>query len=66
MGIAVNYREYAARCVKAAQQVADLSTKGSLLDMAQVWLMLADHAEKHGSLDLPKVDGLLEQQTESP
>jgi hypothetical protein len=46
MEIAVRYRQYAAQCVRAAQQVADRSIRNSLLDMAQVWIALADQAER--------------------
>lgn len=41
----VRYRQYAANCVRAAQEAANQTTRLSLLDMAQVWLMLADLSE---------------------
>jgi hypothetical protein len=41
----VRYRQYAANCVKAAQEATDQTIRASLFDMAQVWLMLADHCE---------------------
>lgn len=41
----VRYRQYAANCVRAAQEAANQTTKLSLLDVAQVWLMLADLSE---------------------
>ena len=41
----VRYRQYAANCVRAAQEAANQTTRLSLLDMAQAWLMLADVSE---------------------
>lgn len=46
MEVAVRYRQYAAQCVRAAQQVTDRTIRTSLLDMAQVWIALADQAER--------------------
>jgi hypothetical protein len=46
MEVAVVYRRYAAHCVRSAQQVADQKTRATMLDMAQVWLGLADQAER--------------------
>lgn len=42
----VRYREYAAACVRAAQEVASQTVKMALLDMAQRWLALADDGER--------------------
>ena len=39
---AVDYRRYAAECVRLAQQVADLEDKARLLDMAETFRELAD------------------------
>lgn len=39
---AVDYRRYAAECVRLAQQVADLDDKARLLDMAETFRELAD------------------------
>ncbi len=46
--LAHRYREHAAHCLKIAQDVADLRSKLSLLDMAQAWVALAEQAEKNG------------------
>jgi len=43
---AVDYRRYAAECVRLAQQVADPDDKARLLDMAETFRELAD---KNGS-----------------
>ena len=40
------YREFAANCVRAAQEVANQSMKVALLDMAQTWIMLANQRER--------------------
>jgi hypothetical protein len=42
----VRYRQYAANCVRAAQEVTDQTIRASLFDMAQIWLMLVDHCEQ--------------------
>jgi hypothetical protein len=42
------YRDYAANCVKIAQEISDAVGKLSLLNMAQAWIALADQAEKNG------------------
>jgi hypothetical protein len=39
---AVDYRRYAAECVRLAQQVADPDDKARLLDMAETFRGLAD------------------------
>ncbi len=44
------YRQYAANCLKVAQSMADPNAKLALLDMVQVWIMLADEAERNGGL----------------
>jgi hypothetical protein len=46
MEIAERYRRYAANCLKIAEQIRDQTIKGSLLDMAQVWVKLAEQAER--------------------
>jgi hypothetical protein len=40
------YRQYAADCVRVAQQVNDPADKATLLQMAKMWLGLADLVEK--------------------
>ena len=42
---AVDYRRYAAECVRLAQQVADPDDKARLLDMAETFRELADKNE---------------------
>ena len=42
---AVDYRRYAAECVKLAQQVADPEDKARLLDMAETFRELAEKNE---------------------
>jgi hypothetical protein len=50
----VRYRKQAANCVKTAQNTADPNAKLALIDMAQVWIMLADEAEQNGGLLLDR------------
>jgi hypothetical protein len=51
------YRKQAANCIKTAQTTADPNTKLALIDMAQVWIMLADEAEQNGGLVLERAAG---------
>jgi hypothetical protein len=51
---AVDYRRYAAECVRLAQQVADPGDKARLLDMAETFLELADKSGVRPSV--PPVD----------
>jgi hypothetical protein len=46
MEAAERYRRYAANCLKIASQIQDEAIKGSLHDMAQVWMKLAEQAER--------------------
>ena len=46
MELVVRYRQYAAECLRIAQQMTDAATKSSLIDMAQVWASLAEQTEK--------------------
>jgi hypothetical protein len=41
------YRLYAGRCVEIARRVTDSDSKATLLSMAQLWLGLADQADKN-------------------
>jgi hypothetical protein len=41
-----SYRRYAASCLEIALRTTDENNRASLLNMAQAWLILADHAEK--------------------
>ena len=45
------YADFAADCVLLAGQTTDPLSKLRLLDMAVVWLRLADQAEKNGQTD---------------
>ena len=49
------YRQHAANCLNVAQNTADPAAKLALLDMAQVWIMLAEEAERNGRLGDPAV-----------
>jgi hypothetical protein len=42
------YCRYAAYCLKAAEHNSDATAKLALLDIAQMWTMLAEEAEKKG------------------
>jgi hypothetical protein len=44
------YRLYAARCIEIARQVTDSSSKATLIAMAQMWLGLAEQAEKNAHI----------------
>jgi hypothetical protein len=46
-GIA-RYRRHAANCLSGAQSAADPRIKLALIDMAHVWVMLAEEAERNG------------------
>jgi hypothetical protein len=49
------YRKQATNCLQIARNAADPNTKLALLDMAQVWIMLAEEAERNGGLRLDPV-----------
>jgi hypothetical protein len=46
------YRKQAADCLTMAQTTVDPNSKLALVDMAQVWIMLAEEAEENGGLRL--------------
>ena len=46
MSHAEEYRQYAAECVRVAQQTQNPNDKAMLLDMARKWQELADKAER--------------------
>ena len=46
-GSAEYYRAHAAQCVGLAHKAPDHETRLWLLDMAQAWLVLAEHANKN-------------------
>ena len=45
MNLVVRYRQYAANCLNVAKQVGDPTVRASLVDMAQVWMTLAEQTE---------------------
>ena len=42
------YKEYAAECLRIAQQTTDSAQKARLLEMAEAWQRLADVVAKQG------------------
>jgi hypothetical protein len=50
MEVVAHYRQYAANCLDLAQQVLDPKIRASLIDMAQVWVTLAEQTEKNEPL----------------
>jgi hypothetical protein len=46
MSLADRYRQFAAECVRAAQQAPNADDKVSLLEMAEAWRRLAERASK--------------------
>jgi hypothetical protein len=46
------YRKHAANCLSIAQHTADPKAKLALIDMAQIWVALAEEAERNGGLVL--------------
>ena len=42
----MRYRQYASNCLRFAQEASDPASKSSILDVAQVWLTLADQTER--------------------
>lgn len=46
MNSAAQFRGYATDCVRVAQQISDPADKATLLQMAKLWLNLAEIAEK--------------------
>lgn len=45
MSLVARYRQYAANCLRAAQQVSDPTIRTSRVDMALVWKTLAEQTE---------------------
>jgi hypothetical protein len=54
--VAVRYRDYAAQCVSLAQCLDNANERLVLLHMAQVWLELAEKAERNGTPDAAHTD----------
>jgi hypothetical protein len=46
-----NYRRYAAECVMLSQRSRNPSDKATLVEMAALWLRLAEFAERKGDPD---------------
>ncbi len=46
MELVVRYRQYAANCLRIAEQMTNSAIKSSLIDMAQVWVSQAEETEK--------------------
>lgn len=46
------YRQYAQECLRLANETHEPSTKAVLIDMAQVWIRLAEQAQRNRPLDL--------------
>ncbi len=42
------YRQHAANCLNSARTAASANTRLALIDMARVWVMLAEEAERNG------------------
>jgi hypothetical protein len=51
MGRSHDYRRYAKECLDMANTVQDAKTRASLLQMAQVWLRLAQQHDAHKESD---------------
>jgi hypothetical protein len=51
MAVAAIYRRYAAECISISQQRETVRDKALLLQMATMWLHLAEFAEKNKGTD---------------
>jgi hypothetical protein len=51
MTAADTYRRYAAECMQMSQEHQNAETKAMLVEMAAMWLRLADFAERSGGAD---------------
>lgn len=49
---AEEYRRNALQCLRVAERTADPAARGTLLDMAQSWRVLADQAERNSATDV--------------
>lgn len=56
MTAADTYRQYAAECVSLSQRRDGASEKALLIEMAMMWLRLAELAEKNERSDEPPSD----------
>jgi hypothetical protein len=64
--LAALYRVRAAQCVDLALRVSDSKSKLSLLQMAQSWVMLADHTENALVHETPETPQQVAQQQQQP
>jgi hypothetical protein len=53
-GAVAFYRLYAARCREISREVSSEANRASLLTMAQVWMALADQADKIAETHTPE------------
>jgi hypothetical protein len=54
MGVADIYRQYAAECVDMSRRRENVNDKALLLQMATMWLNLAEFAERNKDKDDPR------------
>jgi hypothetical protein len=52
MSSANEYRDKAAQCILLAEDCSSLGSRLALMEMAHVWLRLAEQAEKNGHADV--------------
>jgi len=48
------YRLFAARCLEMSREASNEANRASLLTMAQVWMALADQADRSRDISAPK------------
>jgi hypothetical protein len=53
------YRRYAAECLALSQRQEDASDKAKFLTMAEMWLRIAEAAEKNQGTDGPSPDDVV-------
>jgi hypothetical protein len=58
MGTVKDYQRYAARCLQEARAASDSDNRSFLVEMAQAWRRLAEHAITANvhQYDIPKQD----------
>jgi len=65
-GAAAYYRLYAARCLEMSREDSNAPNRASLLAMAQVWMALADQADRSNGTASAAEQQLKEEQVTSP
>jgi len=65
-GGAAYYRLYAARCIEMSREAPNDANRMSLLTMAQVWIALADQADRNQNSIAPEPVGPVAQQRQQP